>query len=311
MHTHVTCRKWSLWSYQIRLRQPLAVLGGEGLLREGFILGRFNKVLSKWLYGEISPLPSFHNIKTIDVYNDIINTVRNNKKPQTALVKTVFDVWNTFPTNGIVSVNSLLNSNTSTTNTNQHTIKIKLGRQSLDDDIAWFTHLQQQYPSVQWRLDCNRQWTVKQLLSFWQTCGTKSIQYIEDPLENPAFIEKIADIPLALDESLLEYQSLLAQPNVVAAIIKPTLHFNWQHLLAKYPGINGVISSTFESSLGIWGLGQLALRYAPDGTHGLGTLDWFAEDCVNQPLQRTINELYLTSKSPSPLFSKLHWEDGE
>ena len=44
-------------------------------------------------YGEIAPIESFHKIRSIDVYNDIINTVRNNKKPKTVLVKTVLDIW--------------------------------------------------------------------------------------------------------------------------------------------------------------------------------------------------------------------------
>ena len=311
MHTHPICEKWSLWSYRVKLRKPLAVLGKQDLLREGWVLGKFNKLTNSWYYAEISPLLSFHKISKLEVFDDIINSVRDNKKPRTALVKTAFDVWNTSSTNGTLSINSLLRSNTSNTHANQHTIKIKLGRQDLDADIEWFTQLQNQYPSIQWRLDCNRQWTVHQLQRFWQACEPTNIEYIEDPLENPALIEKISDIPIALDESLLEYQSLLAQTNVVAAIIKPTLHLNWQQLLRQYPTVKPVISSTFETSLGIWGLGQLALQYAPNSIHGLGTLDWFAEDIVHQPLQRSVNTLSLLSQPPLPLFSKLHWEDGQ
>ena len=109
MHNHSSCQKWSLWSYRTRLRKPLAVLGGEGLLREGWILGVFNNDTSSWYYGEISPLPSFHKISAVEVYNDIINTVRNNKKSQTSLVKTVFDVWDFPSVNGSIYINSLLN----------------------------------------------------------------------------------------------------------------------------------------------------------------------------------------------------------
>ena len=152
---------------------------------------------------------------------------------------------------------------------------------------------------------------MNQLQRFWQACEPKNIEYIEDPLENPVHMENITTIPFALDESLLEYQSLLAQPNVVAAIIKPTLHLHWQQLLLKYPTIKPVFSSTFETSLGIWGLGQLALQYAPNNIHGLGTLNWLAEDIVHQPLQHTLSTLSLLSQPPLPLFSKLNWEDGQ
>ena len=311
MHAHTKCSKWSVWSYQIPLRKPLAVLGGAGTTRKGWILGRFNKYLSKWEYGEISPIENFHKIELFDVYKDISNTVRNKSKPTTALVKTVFDVWNTPSTDGTVSINSLLDSNSNTSTIEQRTIKVKVGRQSLEHDIEWFTSLQRNHPQVIWRIDCNRQWTLDQLRTFWRICDPTTIEYIEDPLCDPALLEYVPEIPIALDESLLEFQTLLDCPNVTAAIIKPTLHLNWQQLLTRYPTVKGVISSTFEGSLGIWGLGQLALNHIHNGTHGLGTLDWFAEEIVAPPLHYTMQELYLPSKAPSPLFSKLHWEDGE
>lgn len=310
MHTHARCRKWSLWSYQVGLQKPLAVLGGNGLVREGWILGRFDNENSKWIYGEISTIESFHKIKCIDVYNDIINTVRNNNRPKTALVKTVFDIWQTPTREGIVHINSLLDSNHTTASNKPQTIKIKLGRQSLDKDIEWFTRLQRDHPQIQWRLDCNKQWTLKQLRTFWTCCHPSTIEYIEDPLHDPSLLEQVPDIPIALDESLIEYQSLLDFPNVVAAIIKPTLHLNWQHILQQYP-VKGVISSTFEGSLGIWGLGQLALSHMEKETHGLGTLDWFAEEVVTPPLRRSSTQVHIPRIPPTPIFSQLKWEDGE
>ncbi len=311
MHAHTKCRKWSVWSYQLPLHKPLAVLGGAGKTRKGWIVGRFNKLSSEWDYGEVSPIESFHKISFIDVYKDILNTVRYNSKPTTGLVKTVFDVWSTPSIDGMVSINSLLDSNSNTPTIDRRTIKVKLGRQSLEKDIEWFTRLQRDQPQVMWRIDCNRQWTLDQLRSFWRMCDPTTIEYIEDPLCDPTLLECVPDIPVALDESLMEFQSLLGCHNVVAAIIKPTLHLNWQQILTRYPTVKGVISSTFEGSLGIWGLGQLALNHIHNGTHGLGTLDWFAEEIVAPPLHRTIQTLYVPSKAPSPLFSKLVWEDGE
>ena len=121
----------------------------------------------------------------VDVYNDITNTVRKNIKPKTALVKTVFDIWQTPAQAGIIRINSLLNANQTTAATQQQTIKIKLGRQSLDKDIEWFTRLQHDHPQVQWRLDCNKQWTLDQLRYFWTCCDPLTIEYIEDPLHDP------------------------------------------------------------------------------------------------------------------------------
>ena len=109
---------------------------------------------------------------------------------------------------------------------------------------------------------------------------------------------------------MIEYQSLLDCPNVIAAIIKPTLHLHWQHILQRY-SVKGVISSTFEGSLGIWGLGQLALSHMEKETHGLGTLDWFAQEVVTPPLRRSSDWIHIPTIPPTPTFSRLKWEDGE
>ena len=309
MHTHARCRKWSLWSYQVGLQKPLAVLGGNGLVREGWILGRLMMKHQNGIYGEIAPIESFHKIRSVDVYNDIINTVRNNKKPKTALVKTVFDIWQTPTREGIVHINSLLDSNSNTASTQQQTIKIKLGRQSLQGHRMVYTSAMRspRYPMAP-RLQSTMD--LDQLRTFWTCCDPLTIEYIEDPLHDPSLLEQVPDIPIALDESLIEYQSLLDCPNVVAAIIKPTLHLHWQHILQRY-SVKGVISSTFEGSLGIWGLGQLALSHMEKETHGLGTLDWFAQEVVTPPLRRSSDWIHIPTIPPTPTFSRLKWEDGE
>ena len=80
------------------------------------------------------------------------------------------------------------------------------------------------------------------------------------------------DIPFALDESLSDQPDLLQLSNVIAMVIKPTLHSNWMRIFFDHPSKRVIFSSTFEGSLGIWGLGQLALHHSPHEAHGLGTL---------------------------------------
>lgn len=303
-------QKWCIWSYKLPLRKPLAVLGGKGLWREGWIVGRFNRVRSQWEYGEVAPLPSFHQISMTDVYTDLISVFKHDQPAKTALVQTLFDVWDSPKQVSDIKINSLLGSNTDSTNAQQTTVKIKLGRQSLNDDIAWFSKLAREHPFVQWRLDCNRQWSLEQLRHFWSCCNTDRVEYIEDPLQDPRLIEHVPEIAIALDESLRDHSDLLDLPNVVAAIVKPTLHLGWQQLLHDHPGVKGVISSTFEGSLGLWGLGQLAQSHIDNGTHGLGTLNWFADEVVDPPLTYTDRILRLNIEPPVPLFSTLKWEDG-
>ena len=71
---------------------------------------------------------------------------------------------------GTLSINSLLNANTKCQckpayHQNQTGQTRPLCRYRMV-----YTHLQNQYPSIQWRLDCNRQWTVHQLQRFWHAC---------------------------------------------------------------------------------------------------------------------------------------------
>ncbi len=302
-----SCKKWAIWSYRLRLTKPLAVLGENVSHREGWIVGRWNTTREHWEYGEVAPLPSFHQVSMRRVYEDLIQTFRDHHPPQTALVQTLFDVWEIKPDTGLIKINGLLGSNNDSPTS--LVVKVKLGRQSLSEDCRYIQHLQTTYPQIQWRLDCNRQWSKEQLRSFWDVCDHDRILYIEDPLRDPREMIDCPEIPFALDESLSDYTELLESPNVVAAIIKPTLHHHWKKILSQYD-IEGIFSSTFEGSLGIWGLGQLARQHHPHGTHGLGTLGWFGQECVNQPLNEQPGLLSLPKDPPTPLFSVLHWEDG-
>ena len=302
------CHDWSVWSYRVRLQKPLAVLGHHTTHRKGWIVGRRDPLSNHWNYGEIAPLPSFHGLSMDTVYADIIDVFKDDRPPETALVQTVLDVWNCPKSSGSLKINTLLDS-VEDIGKSTPIIKLKLGRQTLSEDMKRFERLQKIHPHIIWRLDCNRQWTLEDLHKFWTICDPSRIEYIEDPLRDPAQMIHTSNIPLALDESLSEYTELLDLDSVVAAIIKPTLHKNWQDLLDRY-SVRGVISSTFEGSLGIWGLAQLAMHHLNDETHGLGTLNWFAEECVQPTLTEHKDLLRIPKDPPNVLFSQIKWEDG-
>ncbi len=319
-NTHHGCTQWALWSYRVQLTQPLAVLGEDALHRTGWIIGQCNPLSGRWRYGEIALLPSFHPYTKDEILNDIHQVFQQHQSPRTPLVQNVLDIWAVSAQQGSVHINSLLNSKTIVSNSETQTIKCKtiksktikykLGRRSLEEDCRTFSQLQQAHPSVRWRLDCNRQWNLQELHHFWTVCHANRVDYIEDPLQDPNDMALAPTIPFALDESLLSHSHLLSLPNVIAAVIKPTLHLGWQRLLQKHD-VQAIISSTFEGSLGLWGLGQLALHHLPKGIHGLGTLGWFAEECVVPPLQTSSSRLYIPLAPPKPNFSMLTWEMGQ
>jgi len=98
--------------------------------------------------------------------------------------------------------------------------------------------------------------------------------------------------PLALDESLtsMSPEEILAVPNLKALIIKPTiLSFVVAALyamLARGNSLTPVISSSFESSVGLTALAQMAAAFnETDVPVGLDTLGWMADDLLTDPMK--------------------------
>ena len=302
------CTRWGMWSYRLKLNKPLSVLGENSSFRTGWIVGRINTTTHQWQFGEIAPIPSFHNININDVQEDIRLVLAENQSAKTALVQNVLDIWNSNAISGVINSNALLGSSLDQPSEST-VIKIKLGRRSIDEEISWFKNLQVQNPHTTWRLDCNKQWSLSELKSFWSICNPSTIDYIEDPLLDATMMADCPEIPFALDESLSDLPDLLHLPNVIAMVIKPTLHKNWRRIFSDHPSKRIVFSSTFEGSLGIWGLSQLALLHAPEETHGLGTLSWFKEECVIDKLNGS--PLQISQTPPTPRWDRLKLENGE
>ena len=98
--------------------------------------------------------------------------------------------------------------------------------------------------------------------------------------------------PVALDESLLKLtpEALAPLPNLKAIVLKPTL-LGFERSMqfgrkATSMGITPVVSSAFETSLGLTALVELAACLnTTDVAVGLDTLEWFAKDLLARPLQ--------------------------
>jgi len=206
-----------------------------------------------------------------------------------------------------ISVNALLTGSAEEVNARVYeslrqgyqSFKLKIGRQALDDDIVKVRAVRKQIGDSCLRLDCNRSWTVEDALSFWKEIHDCEIEYIEEPLKEFNDYKVLAlsqneghELPLALDESLMSMspQEVLSVPNLRALIIKPTiLGFVMTAkyaMLARENSIKPVISSSFESSVGLSALAQMAAAFnETDVPAGLGTLGWMADDLLADPMK--------------------------
>ncbi|MGF1655916.1 MAG: enolase C-terminal domain-like protein [Verrucomicrobiales bacterium] len=147
---------------------------------------------------------------------------------------------------------------------------------------------------ISFRLDANRSWTLPEARSFFQLTQDLPIDYVEEPLIHPGEIAQLhAESPVALDETFRENQAdpLLQLPQIRALIIKPSLQ-----PLPAMARVPVVISSSFESGVGIYALGQLAASI----THlpaGLDTYRWLKRDVLASPLRFDNGRLVL---QPTP-----------
>ena len=99
-------------------------------------------------------------------------------------------------------------------------------------------------------------------------------------------------MPVALDETMVEEPELMysIEPWVDAVVLKPTLLGGFEVARelaagAESLGIEVVVSSSFESGVGLSAMAHLAAGIDPDIAHGLGTHEWLAEDVLERQVE--------------------------
>lgn len=141
-------------------------------------------------------------------------------------------------------------------------------------------------------LDANQAWELEEAVRFGREIECSAVAYIEEPLkhvyETPEFYRETM-IPVALDESLakLSFDEFKSMDGVDVIILKPALlggiEKTWQYMRqAQSLGLSAVISSSFESGLGILTLANLASCTVRDQAAGLDTLKWFKQDLLKE-----------------------------
>jgi len=177
-------------------------------------------------------------------------------------------------------------------------VKLKVGRGSLHEDIQLTLEVRKRIgDDVALRLDANRSWSVEDTLVFAREVNDCKIDYIEEPVHNYDMLTGLSNkwgLPLsvALDESLRELtpEALAPLPKLKAIVLKPTilgLERSMQYARKAISlDIIPVVSSSFETSLGLTALAELAACLnTTDVPVGLDTLDWFTQDLLKRPLQ--------------------------
>lgn len=171
-------------------------------------------------------------------------------------------------------------------------VKMKIGRADIYAELEWLAFVRKKLPkTVSLRLDANRRWSLPEAVAFGKLSGIERIEYIEEPLQNPADLAEFhrqTGLPLALDESLngADPENFRIPEGTVAFILKPSVlgisgTLQWAEFANKN-GISVVISSAFESGLGLAMLANIAAAVnVSDVPAGLDTWRWLARDIIS------------------------------
>ena len=166
-------------------------------------------------------------------------------------------------------------------------IKLKVARRTSGE----VTRIMAEHPEARFRLDANRAWGLDEALTFCRALDPARVEFMEEPLcdfSNYDAFNNATPVSFALDESLLE-QSPRAWENLKALVIKPSLLgglkksiglIDWAHGAGKY----AVVSSMYESGVGIHHLAALAAAKTPDVPAGLDTYSRLLDDVVSPRL---------------------------
>lgn len=244
----------------------------SGGRREGFILclQRDNGQVG---WGEVAPLPGFSQETLEEALEDLIEG-KESKHPsvQWGLAAAMLDLLQPLEVDSI-PVRNLEKE------------KIKLGHLTLNKAIE---KAENSNCTV---VDMNQGWSLRAALDF--AGRFPQIELFEEPLKLSENARSFP-YPVALDESLRQ-RNTPAYPNVKAHVIKPMLH--GYPLPQKVKGVDFILSSSYESEIGIYQIAKLAYRLKiPLIPMGLGTGHLF-EDSLFEERSRVENgRLYFPKK---------------
>ena len=249
----------NLYQYRFSNREGLIVQIGDG-------------------WGEIAPLPGFSKETLEEAKNEMLDYFNRGTAPTLPSVR-----WGLIcagksydPSPLSVSLCAFKKPFHGCTH-----LKLKLGALTLEEGIAL---VQSYVGKYLLRIDCNRAWTLEQALTFAENFEASDFDYFEEPVKSFADLvefSKRTNFPIAIDESLREGLPYKEIPSVVAAVVKPMMMGGIPQL-----DLPIVLSSSFETSLGILHIARAASPTIPQGLHT------FADDLLTPPLQAHSGKLH-------------------
>lgn len=168
-------------------------------------------------------------------------------------------------------------------------LKLKVARHAMEEELALIEQLGERLPTTKLILDANGGWTREEAQRFCERLPLTQIDYLEEPcaaIADTIAVAETAGVPVALDETLTRGEAWHYHPQLKALVIKPTLIGSLSACealvqRARAGMLRVVISSSFESDLGLGLLARLASEWAPTEPPGLDTGHWLTNHVMN------------------------------
>lgn len=186
-------------------------------------------------------------------------------------------------------------------------LKLKVGG-NLDEDIAKVQALSEEISGqALLHVDANQGWDMNKAVHFSHEVGLAAVDYVEEPFDDitliPDFCMKTT-IPVALDESLRthSFEEIKSTEGVDILVLKPTLlggiEKTWAIMQqAQQQAIETMVSSSFESDLGILTLACIAGCERRDHLTGLDTLKYFDQQLLLNSLEIKKGKIDISGRS--------------
>ena len=314
-------QKFDSYPFEIKLKEPFINSNIEISKRQGFIIEIADE-LGNTGYGEVSPLPgsseeSFESIIPIikeleqriigsELNSDIFQLVVNVPSVEFGISQALQSIFllrdglnPEWKFNSIISVNGIigmlpkgeaLNKAEELVENRFKTIKIKVGREKIADDIDIVKTIAENFRSdIKYRLDVNGKWNIDKTKFVVKHLENINVEYLEQPVNEFNELIKLSNIcktPIAADESIRstsDVKVLLSESNIQYFVLKPTQMGNIAGTIDIINTIEKedrkvIISSAFESSVGRSALVFLSSLLKSNYAHGLAVASFFSND---------------------------------
>lgn len=299
----------ALYRYRIEFTQPLTFHGRVETARQGLLV----KMNDGW--GEIAPLPGFSRETLQDAQEQALVCLKAQVRGEevTATLPSVqFGLscarhqWQ--PLNTPLpepypliqgAPHDLLKNWKVWLHETANKAKLKVARYPMRDELALIRLLLDRLPNLKLVLDANQGWTREEAWAFCQHLDPARIDYLEDPCANfddIRFVASHTGMPIALDELLAQGKPWEPIPQLKALVLKPTLLGSLcrcEALVARAKALNLkiVVSSSFESGVGLSQLAKLASEWDPQQPPGLDTRRWLRHDLLTAEGEPDLQQL--------------------